>query len=327
MIAWPIFLFLLGLGLSSLFSGSETGFYRATRVRWVLDGKAGDRLSRLLLWWANNPSVFVANILIGNNLANYLVSLSLVLLVKVLFANDAQWVEFVAPILLTPVLFVYGESLPKNLFLQAPNRLIRGVAPVLAFFNLIFTPALIVLWGLGRLLEFFLGKSPERIRGRLARKELINVLKEGHNIGLLEPVQLQVAQNFFDLVDKSLDPLHIPLTRVISVPIGASVGKALTLASRNRLTHIPVADKSGELVGHISVGRLLLMPEDARIEQFDPFVKIHQKLSVGRALVEMRNQDAEVALMVDDQGVTKGMLAVQRLYEQLFTGLLVGWKR
>lgn len=327
MILWPVLLFLLGLALSSLFSGSETGFYRATRVRWVLDGKAGDRLSRLLLWWANNPSVFVANILIGNNLANYLVSLSLVLAVKYLFANDAQWVEFAAPIALTPVLFVYGESLPKNLFLQAPNRLIRVVAPVLAFFNLIFTPALIVLWGLGRLLEYFLGKSPERIRSRLARKELINVLKEGHNIGLLEPVQLQLAQNFFDLVDKSLDPLHIPLARVISLPVGSSVGKALTLARRNRLTHIPITDKGGELVGHVAVSQLILEPDDSRIENYSPFVKVHQKLSVGRALIEMRNQDAELALMVDGQGQPKGMLAVNRLYEQLFTGSLVGWKR
>lgn len=327
MITWPLILFFTGLLLSSLFSGSETGFYRATRVRWVLDGKAGDRLSRLLLWWANNPSVFVANILIGNNLANYLVSLSLVMFVKVWFANSAQWVEFVAPILLTPILFVYGESLPKNLFLQAPNRLIRWVAPVLAVFNFIFTPALIVLWGLGRMLEFFLGKSPERIRSRLARKELINVLKEGHNIGLLEPVQLQLAQNFFDLVDKSLDPLHIPLARIISVQEGSPVGKALTLASRNRLTHIPVTDKNGQLVGHVAVGSLVLLSEDAKIEQYEPFIQIHQKESVGRALIEMRNRDAELALMIDDAGHAKGMLAVHRLYEQLFTGSLVGWKR
>lgn len=327
MIAFSLILLGVGIALSGLFSGSETGFYRATRVRWVLDGKAGDRLSRLLLWWANNPSVFVANILIGNNLANYLVSLSIVLLVKAVFAADAQWIEFVAPILLTPVLFVYGESLPKNVFLQAPNRLIRWVAPVLAFFNFLFIPAAIVLWGLGRMLEYFLGKSPERIRSRLARKELINVLKEGHNIGLLEPVQLQLAQNFFDLVDKNLDPLHIPLARVISVQEGSSVGKALTLASRNRLTHLPVTDKSKTLVGYVAVSQLLLMPEDEKIEKYEPFVSINQKMSVGRALVEMRNQDAELALMIDDAGHTKGMLAVQRLYEQLFTSSLVGWKR
>lgn len=324
---YPLALLLSGLCLSALFSGSETGFYRATRVRWVLDGKAGDRLSRLLLWWANNPSVFVANILIGNNLANYLVSLAIVLLVKHFFVTEAAWIEFIAPILLTPVLFVYGESLPKNLFLQAPNRLIRIVAPALALFNFIFIPAAVVLWGLGRVLEYFLGKSPERVRSRLARKELINVLKEGHNIGLLEPVQLQLAQNFFDLVDKNLDPVYIPLPRVISVPLGTAVGKLLQLASRNRLTHVPMSDKNGDLLGYVSVSQLLLEPEHKKIEEFRPFLQINANESVGRALIKMRSQDADLALMLGEDQKIKGMLAAQRLYEQLFTGSLIRWKR
>lgn len=324
---YALALLISGICLSGLFSGSETGFYRATRVRWVLDGKAGDRLSRLLLWWANNPSVFVANILIGNNLANYLVSLSIVLLVKNVFASDAQWIEFLAPVLLTPVLFVYGESLPKNLFLQAPNRLIRWVAPVLALFNLLFTPAAVVLWGLSRILEFFLGKSPEQIRSRLARKELLNVLREGHNLGILEPVQLQLAQNFFDLVDKSLDPISIPLPRVIYVTEGSTVGKAIQIANKNRLTNIPIADKNAVLIGYVSIEEILLKDDADKIVSYHPFAIVSGKQSVGRSLIQMRRENADLALIMDDLGKPKGMLAVQRLYAQLFTGSLVRWKR
>ena len=77
---WGILiLLLLGLLLSAFFSGSETGFYRVTRVRLVLDGRDGDFISRRLLWLTNNPSVFVATTLVGNNLANYLTSFAIVL--------------------------------------------------------------------------------------------------------------------------------------------------------------------------------------------------------------------------------------------------------
>ena len=69
----------LGLFLSAFFSGSETGFYRVTRMRLVLDAMGGDRTARGLLWLTNHPSMFIATALVGNNLANYLTSLAIVL--------------------------------------------------------------------------------------------------------------------------------------------------------------------------------------------------------------------------------------------------------
>lgn len=317
----------IGILLSALFSGSETGFYRATRVRWVLDGQSGDRLSRLLVWWANNPSVFVANILIGNNVANYLVSLAVVMAVKETYFADSVWMEFSAPLLLTPFLFVYGESLPKNLFLQAPNRLIRYFAPVLGLFNILFAPAAMILWWLNRVLEYFLGRSPERIRSRLARKELINVFKEGTHAGLLEPVQLQLAQNFFDLVDQNVDPIVIPTARIISVPEDSTVEKVLQLASRYRLTHVPVKNKANDLIGYVDIGEVLMLDSGEAIRHFRPFTILNRDDSVGRALIKMRSEQADLGLILDDQDRTRGMVAVQRLNEQLYTGRLVRWKR
>ena len=64
-------LVLVGMLLSAYFSGTETGFYRASRVRLLLDGLDGDLISRLLLMLTNNPTMFVATTLIGNNLANW----------------------------------------------------------------------------------------------------------------------------------------------------------------------------------------------------------------------------------------------------------------
>ena len=66
-------LFVVGMLLSAFFSGAETGFYRVTRVRLVLDAMGGDWIASRLLSLTNNPTLFVATTLIGNNLANYLI--------------------------------------------------------------------------------------------------------------------------------------------------------------------------------------------------------------------------------------------------------------
>lgn len=322
-----IVIMLVGLCFSALFSGSETGFYRATRARWVLDGRAGDRFARILLWWANNPAVFVSNILIGNNLANYLITLGSVLAVQSFLTSDSESLELIAAIALTPIVFIYGESLPKQLFLKAPNRLLRLVVPFLVVVNLLLLPAVLVLWCLGRVLEAIVGKSPERVRSRLARQELINMFREGHTAGLLEPVQLSLAQNFFDMVEKTLDPIIIPLPRVISVKEGSSISEALDIARRHQLASLPVADKQGHLLGYVLIGELILLPPNAQVTFPHSFAKIQHSSSMAKSFIEMRSVDAELALVVDDQQQIRGLLSIQRLHEQLFAGALARWRK
>ncbi len=88
-----IALFAVGLLLSAFFSGAETGFYRVTRVRIVLDALAGDRIARGLLWLTNRPYLFVATTLVGNNIANYLTSLAAVMGAQRLYGGG-RWAEY-----------------------------------------------------------------------------------------------------------------------------------------------------------------------------------------------------------------------------------------
>ena len=124
-----IALFLIGLSLSAFFSGSETGMYRVSRIRLVLDGLAGSLASRGLIWLLNNPGVFIATALVGNNLANYLTSLATVLAVQAVLGSSAA-AELLATILMTPTIFVFGELLPKYLFFHAPYRLLKVARPL-----------------------------------------------------------------------------------------------------------------------------------------------------------------------------------------------------
>ena len=112
---WILLLFMTAIFLSAFFSGMETGFYRATRVRLVLDGMSGDTVARSLLWMTNNPTLFVATTLIGNNLANYLTSLAVVLGIHAMQFSSVEHADVLAAILLAPFVFVYGELLPKKL--------------------------------------------------------------------------------------------------------------------------------------------------------------------------------------------------------------------
>ena len=213
MIGISIALLLVGIFLRAFFSGNETGLYRASRVRLVMDGLDGDWVSRYLLKLTNNPTLFVATTLVGNNVANYLTSLAIVLLTRTVYLNDSGLAEVMAPILFAPFLFVYGELLPKHLFYNAPNRLLRRGGVLFLGFTLIFTPVAVILWGLARLLETILGKSPDKVRLMLARQELQEVLVEGQQAGILHPTQRHLGQNFFLVASNPVRTVCTPLAK------------------------------------------------------------------------------------------------------------------
>ncbi|WP_372899678.1 CNNM domain-containing protein, partial [Stieleria sp.] len=198
----PVVLFLVGLMLSAFFSGSETGLYRVSRTRLVLDGLSGSWAARGIVWLLNHPAIFVATTLVGNNLANYLTSLAVVMAVAVWF-HSSETAELLGPMLMTPVVFVFGESLPKYLFFHAPHRLLTAARPFLLAAAVLFAPVSLLLGLLGRGLQQLTGQTPFRVRLAMARGELDQVLRDGHEAGILAAGQRSLAQRLFEVGNQS----------------------------------------------------------------------------------------------------------------------------
>ena len=213
-----IILLVVAIALSGFFSGTETGLYRVTKVRLVLDALDGDWIARALLWLTNRPSLFVATVLVGNNLANYLASLALVIGVGAVYSGDSYVPELLAPIVFSPIIFIYGELAPKHLFYQAPYRLLRASGPALLLCTVLFAPISGILWGLTKILQLFVQlfakEVPQQVRLALARRELQRVFEEGHEAGILVPAQRSLVQGLLGLAAKPIRQFATPAARL-----------------------------------------------------------------------------------------------------------------
>lgn len=319
MILTIVIMLIAGVFLSAFFSGSETGFYRVSRVRLVIKALGGDRVARGLLWLTNNPSLFVATTLVGNNIANYMTSLAIVLAVQQAF-GASFWAEMAAPIVLAPLLFVYGELLPKNFFYHAPNTLLHRSGPLFFLFTLLFSPISILLWLLGRALERVVGESPETVRLRLARAELSRVLDEGHHAGVLRPAQRRLAQGLFSVANVPVIQVSTPPGRMATVRRGMKKSEAYRLARRHRLAAIPVEDGQGrdrKLVGYIRIIDLHL-DDKPTVEDVRPLVEISATETHIAALIRLESSGEQLARVVDKSGAIVGLLNVRSLTEPLF---------
>src|SRR5207244_3400812 len=106
------------------------------------------------------------------------------------------------PILFSPLVYIYGAALPKQLFLEAPYSLLRKCGPAFLVFTVLLAPLSLLLWGLSRILARLAGHSQQPVELTLARRELQSVLEEGHAVGLLWPAQRQLAQGLFAVANE-----------------------------------------------------------------------------------------------------------------------------
>jgi len=317
---WAILgMLIAGVFFSAFFSGTETGFYRVNRVRLVLGARGGDVIARWLLFLTNQPSLFVATTLTGNNLANYVTSLAIVLFTQKIFTADSHLAELIAPVALAPVLFVYGELLPKNLFLNAPFLLIRRAGPLFLLCAVLFAPVSVLLWLFGRMLGSLLGESPTSLRLTLARTELARVFDEGREAGILSPTQAKLVQNLFAEANHPVSRSMIPLARLLAVPEDAPRDAVLEMARRQKLVVVPVERRGPhgrELFAYVRVVDVALETTGG-IGTVRPMASISSSQSQLAALTILRTSGEAMARVVGPGDKTLGVVTLARLSQPL----------
>lgn len=307
-----------GILLSAFFSGSETGFYRASRLRFALDGMTGDPISRALLWLVNNPTLFVATTLIGNNLANYIVSFGIVLGTQLILGGHSAPAEILATILMAPIVFVYGELLPKNLYYLAPNRLLRWGGRFFIFCGLLFAPFAYALWLLGRFLQRFVGHSPELVRLQLARQELKKLLDEGRDEGILQPQQRQLAQGVFDCADDPLRQYAMPVHRVTTVTTRDSRDHLVRHARKQHASEVLVVDtRTRTPRGYVQMSEVLLANDNWQ-KTIHALPAFASSTNCTSAIMRLQKERAALGVIVDRQQNTIGIVSRGRLLRALY---------
>ncbi len=305
-----VLLFVGATALAAFYSGSETGFYRMTRLRLVMEAMTGDRVSRIMLWLANQPSLFVATTLVGTNIAHELASLAIVMGAEQLLPGGGAAAEFVATLLLAPLLFIAGDLLPKNLFFLAPNRLMRRSAPALVASAALFAPITIVLWLLGLALKVIAREGGQELRLSLARRELNEMLVEGHESGLLRPVQRTLAQTMLAVAAQPVRNFAAPAGRVVRVTTTMSRGEILRIAQRQRRNLLPMEDPHNKrrLVGFVRTIDLVLH-DAAEPPTPQPLVELREGESFLAALGKLTVAGDALAHVTSPAGRTVGFVS------------------
>lgn len=321
-IAVVLGLFAIGLRMSAFFSGSETGFYRLSLPRLGIDAQAGDKEAAQLLWFSHRPANFVATTLVGNNVANYLITLAVTHAALLVFGHGAEQLEVLATLATAPIVFMFGELLPKNVYYRAPLALMRRQIRWMQAVYWLAWPASAPLVMLTRLIERLAG-APARTQEMLpGRGRFLQVISHGHHEGLLSPTQSAMASGVLVIAAQSVRDSMIPSSRVLGVVESAPRDEILEFGRRYGTPAVALytADSSEDApcwTAYVRVGELLTRTDAvAALRHVMP--QIPSSATKLEALATLSDRLAAIGAVVDDDGNVLGTISQRGLIEQLF---------
>lgn len=312
---------LLGLLGSALCSGMETGFYRLNRVTLSLRAEGGGA-AKLLRSMTEHPQGLLASLLIGNNAFNYIGVLGLTALLELRGYSETKIVVLNA-LVLTPVVLVFCESTPKELFRRRADAWMYPLARPLWLMRaaLMVTGFLALVVGFARVVAKIGGIPPEPALGR--REEVASLLYESASEGVISESQLRIVQQAMRLGRADVRRVMTPWKQVTTVRSSASRADALAVFSGTPHTRAPVVDGSGRVVGVLNRLHLHLHPERTVESLMAEAVTLEPELPVTVALARLRSEDSPAGIVMGPSGPV-GLVTPKDLIEPL-VGTLERW--
>lgn len=255
-----ILLTLAGIALSALFSGIETGLYTLSGLRLAVRAGQGDPSALRLRNELNHPSRLLSTLLVGNNLANFAGSYGIAAILTGFGLSPGKAVV-VNALLLIPILFIFCETLPKDLFRTYTDRWTYRWSGYLVAWRWILT-----VTGLVPLVQF-VGQVVARLAGvratadPSARMRIAQLIKEGTRAGVISESQVTLAERGLSLRERTVASVMQPWRSVISVREDTPYRQVEMIARQRTASRLPVIDANGRVVGVLRLIDSLLEPE------------------------------------------------------------------
>ena len=315
-----ILFFIVGLLIaftgSIFFAGSETGVLSADSHKLQQLASGGSVRARRILLMLNQKEFLLATLLIGNNLA--LVSASA--LTTSFLANYVQSGEMAAlisVIILTPVILIIGEILPKAIYLSRGTTLLLHTEWLLRFLLVVFRPIAGVILIIPRI--FTRKNTFSKTGTAVTREEFRGLIHMGALQHEIRDDETVMIRRLLDFKEKRVISVMLPLIDAVSIPESETMETAIDLFRRSGFSRLPVyRDRPDQVIGSIYTADFFKLPDLSGA--ITPLIRkphfVPEQMRITMLFHEML-QGNPMAMVVDEYGVTVGIVTAEDLLEEI----------
>ncbi|MCI8572251.1 MAG: HlyC/CorC family transporter [Lachnospiraceae bacterium] len=301
--------------LSAFFSSAETSLSTANRVRLKNLADEGNKRAQTALDVLDKYGKMLSAILIGNNIVNLTASS-----LMTTFALKIHLSVGIATGILTVVILIFGEILPKNTAMVYSEKMALFYASIIAGLMKIMTPAIFLVDKISGVLMSLLHIDTSK-RTAMTETELRTYVEVSHEDGVIESEEREMIYNVFDFSDAVAKDVMIPRIDMATVSREAGYDEVLELFRECMYTRIPVYHEDKDnIIGIINIKDFILVDDREQFKISDIMREAYYTYEYKKTadlLIEMREKRINVSFVLNEYGAAVGMITLEDLLEEI----------
>lgn len=310
--------------LSGLFSGSETALTATSKASMHTLEKDGNMRARLVNQLTEDREKLISTILIGNNLVNIFAS---ALATSMFLAAFGQSGVFIATLVMTVLVVIFAEVLPKTIAISQPDRVALMVAPILRPLMTLFAP---VSGLIKKLIQSMLSRSEKLIAEDSnlisAHEELRGTIDLHHQAGSVVKHDRDMIGGILDLTDLEVSDVMVHRTKMQSINADDPPEKIVDDVLSSPYTRLPIwREEPDNIIGILHAKDLLrsLKKVANNLDKLDilsicsePWF-VPDSTSLKDQLNAFLKRKGHFALVVDEYGESMGLVTLEDILEEI----------
>lgn len=317
-----LIIFVICLGLSAFFSSAETAFVSVPRLKakhLVSVGRKGaERLERLV----EQPSRFLAVILLGNNLVN-VAAAALGTMMAVATVGPA-WGALVATIGVTTLILIFGEVIPKTFAAHHAEGVALAYTSSIELLIWVLYPFVWVLNHIGLSFTRMVAETEED-KKLVTEEEIRTAITVGEAEGVWEEDEAEMLQSAFEFADRPVREVMQPRTEVTWLEQGTTLAAFLDIYRQSPYSRFPVYKGTPDsVVGVLSIKDVLMAQANDSLDMENPVDELVRPVYfvpetklLGKLLAEMRDNNYRMVVVVDEYGGVAGIATLEHLTAEI----------
>jgi CBS domain containing-hemolysin-like protein len=240
-----------------------------------------------------------------------------------LFKNNVALASTVATILVTIVILIFGEIIPKVLSKQNADVVVRIVAIPTRILTVILSPFVFIVMAMLFVLRKMWGCDHKCDEPTVTEEELVSIIDTIEEEGVIDEDQGELLQSTLDFSDTTIEKIMTPRIDVTAINIDDEEEKiAALLSDSTQFSRLPVYEDSiDNIVGILSLTRYYKATLDEQKPDIRSMLlkpcKLHKTMKLPAALAKLRETKMHLAIVIDEYGGTLGIVTMEDILEEL----------
>ncbi len=333
---FEIFIIIILVMLSALFSGSETAYTSiddVTLMRLVREKKIKEEDKK---YWEKSSSM-IPTILVGNNIVNISAS-SIITVFAMRLANtipniSSNLMVTISTVTITVLIIIFGEILPKVLMRVNAEKMIPYLLYFMKFCLFLFKPITFLMDKITTfIMNYFVPKKlrdAEKKSALSSMDDITTIIHLGHKEGIIKEHTHELLTGVIDFRNKTVEEIMTPRVDMVCVEAETDIGEIIKLTVETGLSRFPVYEETVDHIIGIFHTRALFKEYVKGVGKINKKIKkkaidyimlpyfVPETKTISSLFNDMQKKKLQMVITIDEYGGTSGLVTMEDIIEEI----------